>query len=1048
MKHLTPFQKSAAAFIAILLLVAAAAIPVGPEYDTLTDLLIHQPVSTVPFKWYTLKGRNNVGDGGGGDFYWKAGDTTVTNSGTVFAWGTGRLLRIFSGPVIPNWFGAYTNATDNTLAIQQTLDYATSSPGNGVQFLPGRFAINSTLTMAAATQIKGSGVPTKSDTGAYQGSWLDYTGTTLGQYMLVITNGAANGSLVQKIGVQDLGFVGHSLAKGILSAPGVHPKAMHGFRFENLNMYQNKVALTFGEAGSDINNQVDFDRVISVTADEFVDAFVEVTSRNFTCVSIENCNTTAASTTSGTHYIFHGGNIISVKNSAGGRGDIFILAEALSGELHFEGDQWEASTAAVQRFFKNTSPGFGNSAPFTFVNCVVGAPIELAQNERVVTMTGNTMFDSVLFNAQSLSVYDNGNDWASQDYPLVNPGFTSDLSGWTQSHWHWVTGASSDGAAAHDAGFTNAISQDLTVKAQWLYSVIFTIQSKTAGTITPYLGNQAGSTYGANGIFSQSFTNAQGNGTIPITFLPSSDFDGTIKVSKMTFSPAHVIDSVNIANFYIPTDLLRVTAQELTFGGDNGLLSHSPLMTYDQGKRWLKLGDFGHVPKMSMGSSVEQPATFYLGAPNSSLVVHNPAGGSFVELMSGGPYSVIGTRTNMDLFFATQDETFSGTNIMGTFVNLFRHTRVSQEGNWVFGWPAFGSNNRVEVNGGLLADTEQVISTLSANNVTVTNLLTTQSMTVNGNGSVIGNLDVGGSFTAASMQVGQFFTGYLLTTNGVVYKSGAAGPTGASIAAGNAAIWASNSIPATLFIRTTTDGSAVVDTPIGSGGGGSDVPGNPSALVGLTTVNGSGSGTYMRANGAPALDQSIAPAWTGNHIFAGSSPITITNSAVTGIPLLINAKAGSTNFLISINNGGTNVFTIGPDGSVTFSQLNLTSLLVSNTITAIQAIRTYRGVIAQASPTTLDFDGATTYNKCTASGNITLATSNLQTNRNYTLFLLNGTASLITISYPQAGGTNAWRFIGGSAPTLSAGQGVKIFLEPEGTTDSTVYATVTPETQL
>jgi len=42
--------------------------------------------------------------------------------------------------------------------------------------------------------------------------------------------------------------------------------------------------------------------------------------------------------------------------------------------------------------------------------------------------------------------------------------------------------------------------------------------------------------------------------------------------------------------------------------------------------------------------------------------------------------------------------------------------------------------------------------------------------------------------------------------------------------------------------------------------------GNPTASVGLTAVNGSAA-TFMRSDGAPALDQTIAPRWTGKHIW-------------------------------------------------------------------------------------------------------------------------------------------------------------------------------------
>lgn len=50
-------------------------------------------------------------------------------------------------------------------------------------------------------------------------------------------------------------------------------------------------------------------------------------------------------------------------------------------------------------------------------------------------------------------------------------------------------------------------------------------------------------------------------------------------------------------------------------------------------------------------------------------------------------------------------------------------------------------------------------------------------------------------------------------------------------------------------------------------GGGGGTPANPSATVGLTAKNGSAS-TYMRSDAAPALDQSIAPTWTGQHTWS------------------------------------------------------------------------------------------------------------------------------------------------------------------------------------
>jgi hypothetical protein len=53
--------------------------------------------------------------------------------------------------------------------------------------------------------------------------------------------------------------------------------------------------------------------------------------------------------------------------------------------------------------------------------------------------------------------------------------------------------------------------------------------------------------------------------------------------------------------------------------------------------------------------------------------------------------------------------------------------------------------------------------------------------------------------------------------------------------------------------------------------------GNPTALVGLTAINGSAS-TCMRSDGAPALDQNIAPTWTNTHIFGTTVRLTSTGA--------------------------------------------------------------------------------------------------------------------------------------------------------------------------
>lgn len=75
-----------------------------------------------------------------------------------------------------------------------------------------------------------------------------------------------------------------------------------------------------------------------------------------------------------------------------------------------------------------------------------------------------------------------------------------------------------------------------------------------------------------------------------------------------------------------------------------------------------------------------------------------------------------------------------------------------------------------------------------------------------------------------------------------------------------------------------------------SGGGGT--PADPTASVGLTAVNGSAS-TYMRSDAAPALSVSIAPTWTGAHIYTPASGVGVTINAAAGVSGLIVKGSGS-----------------------------------------------------------------------------------------------------------------------------------------------------------
>lgn len=101
--------------------------------------------------------------------------------------------------------------------------------------------------------------------------------------------------------------------------------------------------------------------------------------------------------------------------------------------------------------------------------------------------------------------------------------------------------------------------------------------------------------------------------------------------------------------------------------------------------------------------------------------------------------------------------------------------------------------------------------------------------------------------------------------------------------------------PPHIFFLTADPASTLANwTDTGELGG---TGANPTAKVGLAAVNGV-STSYMRADGAPALDEGITPTWTGAHVFAaplsftGNSPWTLGGTTgVTGQALMSSGNA-------------------------------------------------------------------------------------------------------------------------------------------------------------
>jgi hypothetical protein len=93
---------------------------------------------------------------------------------------------------------------------------------------------------------------------------------------------------------------------------------------------------------------------------------------------------------------------------------------------------------------------------------------------------------------------------------------------------------------------------------------------------------------------------------------------------------------------------------------------------------------------------------------------------------------------------------------------------------------------------------------------------------------------------------------------------------------------------------------------------------NPSATIGLAAVNGV-TGNWMDAGSAPALNQAIAPTWTGQHVFSPSTavPAIVINGASAATSLSVVSTQGATgaNGDITVKRNGSTINTVleGPN---------------------------------------------------------------------------------------------------------------------------------------
>lgn len=200
------------------------------------------------------------------------------------------------------------------------------------------------------------------------------------------------------------------------------------------------------------------------------------------------------------------------------------------------------------------------------------------------------------------------------------------------------------------------------------------------------------------------------------------------------------------------------------------------------------------------------------------------------------------------------------------------------------------------------------LTLVAGTNVTITTDAGTDAITINssqanitGNAGTVTVADAGGDTTTwlmlATSQTGSLAPAtdagltYNATSNAITagvwngttidvfYGGTGAGTfTDGGVLIGNSTGAIQSTSSGTMGQVLTSNGAGVDPTfQAAAGGSGAD----PTATVGLTAVNGAAS-TFLRSDGAPALNVTIAPTWSGNHVWSKNGALSLPTVHATG----------------------------------------------------------------------------------------------------------------------------------------------------------------------
>ena len=213
-----------------------------------------------------FKGRDTVGDGGGGYLRFLAGSTTTANGVTIYAVTGGRLVRegwsVFG--ISPAWAGAKCDGiADDTAAIQSALS---SMPNGGtIRTAPGQTYLINAVSPNSNTTITGGGTfKFKNNTAAFALILADLKSnitldgvvfdgnianqTTWSEFRHCVQILGSAGVTVRNCTFQNI--IGDGVYIGVSGATLPSDVKIHGNRFIGDNTNRNGVSVA---AGSDIN---------------------------------------------------------------------------------------------------------------------------------------------------------------------------------------------------------------------------------------------------------------------------------------------------------------------------------------------------------------------------------------------------------------------------------------------------------------------------------------------------------------------------------------------------------------------------------------------------------------------------------------------------------------------------------------------------------------------------------------------------------------------------------------------------------------------------